>query len=126
MSLSLYKVRAVVSIATRLRDGADVESLKRSGRETVTSSEVCVCLCVCVCVTHSLLRAKFPISHQMDLVGEVHAHCQFDEQVDAETVATLRDGGLTWTQQCVFNTIRQSADLTLYINHSASKGYLQV
>lgn len=34
----------------------------------------------------------------MNLVGEVHAHGQLDEQVDAETVAALRDDGLTWTQ----------------------------
>lgn len=32
----------------------------------------------------------------MNLIGEVHAHRQLDEQVDAETIATLRDGGLTW------------------------------
>lgn len=45
--------------------------------------------------THSLLRAEFSVSHQVDLVGEVHAHGQLDEQVDAETIAALRDDGLT-------------------------------
>lgn len=35
----------------------------------------------------------------MNLVGEVHTHGQLDEQVDAETIATLRDDGLTWTHK---------------------------
>lgn len=39
----------------------------------------------------------------MNLVGEVHAHGQLDEQVDAETVAALRDDGLTWTHTEPFN-----------------------
>jgi len=37
------------------------------------------------------LRSKFPISHQVNLVGEVHGHRQLDEQVNAEAVAALRD-----------------------------------
>lgn len=45
--------------------------------------------------TYSFLRTKFPISHQVNLVGEVQAHCQLDEQVDAETITALRDDGLT-------------------------------
>lgn len=51
------------------------------------------------CDTYSLLRAKLPISHQVNLIGEVHTHGQLDEQVDAETIATLRDDGLTWTHK---------------------------
>lgn len=65
--------------------------------------------------TYSLLRAKLPISHQVNLIGEVHTHGQLDEQIDAETIATLRDDGLTWTHKHSLISIIQ---LYIYMAHT--------
>ena len=46
-------------------------------------------------VPYSLLRAKLAIRHQVNLVGEVHVHGKFNQQVDAETIAALRHNGLS-------------------------------
>lgn len=43
--------------------------------------------------THPLLGTKFTISHQVNLIGEVHHTSQADEQVDAETIATQCHSG---------------------------------
>lgn len=39
--------------------------------------------------TNPLLCSKFPISHQVHLIGEVHGHSQLDEQINTESVTTL-------------------------------------
>ena len=51
---------------------------------------------VLVCHTHTFLGPKLPISHQVNLVGEVHGIGQPDQQINAETVATLWNDRLAW------------------------------
>lgn len=51
---------------------------------------------------HPLLGSKLPVSHQVDLVGEVHGHGQFDQQVDTEAVAALRHDGTPWKKPPTF------------------------
>lgn len=48
------------------------------------------------CITHTLLSAKFPISHEVYFIGEVHRHCELDQEVDAKSVAALRHYRTTW------------------------------
>jgi len=38
---------------------------------------------------YSFLCSKFSICHQVYFIGEVHGHCQFDQKVNAKSVATL-------------------------------------
>lgn len=45
--------------------------------------------------SYPLLRSKLPVGHQVNLISEVHAHGQLDEEVDAEAVTTLRNRRLT-------------------------------
>lgn len=49
-----------------------------------------ICLLVCWCKTNPLLSSKFPISHQMNLIGKVHGHSQLDQEINTESIATLR------------------------------------
>lgn len=39
--------------------------------------------------TNPLLRPKFPISHQVYFIGEVHGHSQLDQEINAESITTL-------------------------------------
>lgn len=46
------------------------------------------------CKIYPFLSSKFPISHQMHLIGKVHGHGQLDQEINTEPIATL---GHNWT-----------------------------
>lgn len=97
--------------------------------------------CDCSCNTDPLLSSKFPISHQVHLIGEVHGHSQLDQEIDTESITAL---GYNWatcnktsnvcklqslqrkhTCLCLFNPEAAHVDWTRNMTHCTADDHTQ-